>query len=366
MHEVTIGNARLICGDCMDVLPTLPKVDAVITDPPYHRVKLDDWDNQWATDDAFIAWAGEVCGLLLPLCSYNASLYWFASPQMAGRLEGVISERFHVLNNLVWDKSGGRKGVAGTGIDVTSLRGYWTANTERIIFAERYDSDSVASDAAGYDGACVSAKVNIFGSYLRAEFGRAEVGNKQIAALFLSKTGGMTGCVSNWLLGLNVPTSEQYEAMRQHLNARGDEYLRREYEDLRREYEDLRREYEDLRREYEDLRRPFYLTAADQWGDVWRFGLDREREHPTQKPIALMAHIVKASSRPGVVVLDPFLGSGTTGVAAVQQARRFIGIERNPLHFETACRRIDDAQRQAPLIPHEIFRPPEQMEIDRA
>lgn len=73
------------------------------------------------------------------------------------------------------------------------------------------------------------------------------------------------------------------------------------------------------------------------------------KEHPTQKPIALMkwclGHVPKAE-----LILDPFMGSGTTGVAAVQLGRTFIGIEREPAYFEIACKRIDDAQRQGSLF----------------
>jgi DNA modification methylase len=49
-----------------------------------------------------------------------------------------------------------------------------------------------------------------------------------------------------------------------------------------------------------------------------------------------------------------FMGSGTTGVAAVQMGRRFIGIEREPKYFETACRRIEDAQRVQDMFAHEV------------
>jgi DNA modification methylase len=52
----------------------------------------------------------------------------------------------------------------------------------------------------------------------------------------------------------------------------------------------------------------------------------------------------------GETILDPFMGSGTTGVAAVQMGRDFIGIEREPKYFDIACKRIEDAQRQADLF----------------
>jgi site-specific DNA-methyltransferase (adenine-specific) len=68
-----------------------------------------------------------------------------------------------------------------------------------------------------------------------------------------------------------------------------------------------------------------------------------EREHNSQKPVKLMAHYIANSARPGATVLDPFMGSGSTGVAAVQLGRRFIGIEKDPAHFEIARARIRDA-----------------------
>ena len=74
--------------------------------------------------------------------------------------------------------------------------------------------------------------------------------------------------------------------------------------------------------------------------------------HPTQKPLDLMkwtiAQVEHTGSAP--VILDPFMGSGTTGVAAVQLGRQFIGIEREPKYFDIACKRIEDAQRQGDLF----------------
>ena len=65
--------------------------------------------------------------------------------------------------------------------------------------------------------------------------------------------------------------------------------------------------------------------------------------HDTQKPVALMEHYIGNSTKPGQVVLDPFMGSGTTGVAALQKNRAFVGIERDPAIFDIACRRIEAA-----------------------
>ena len=73
------------------------------------------------------------------------------------------------------------------------------------------------------------------------------------------------------------------------------------------------------------------------------------KEHPTQKPVALMLWCLSFVPK-AQLILDPFMGSGTTGVACMNLQRSFIGIEREPKYFDIACRRIEDAQRQGRLI----------------
>lgn len=76
---------------------------------------------------------------------------------------------------------------------------------------------------------------------------------------------------------------------------------------------------------------------------VWRCATTRSKSHPTQKPVKLFERLVLASSNPGDSVLDPFMGSGTTGVACANTGRRFIGIEKDEGYFEIARKRIEDA-----------------------
>lgn len=79
--------------------------------------------------------------------------------------------------------------------------------------------------------------------------------------------------------------------------------------------------------------------------------------HPTQKPIGLMSWCIDRVK--AATIIDPFMGSGTTGVAAVRAGRRFIGCELDPGYFDTACRRIGDALRQPDLlIPAPVAAPP--------
>lgn len=77
---------------------------------------------------------------------------------------------------------------------------------------------------------------------------------------------------------------------------------------------------------------------------------DRHGVHPTEKPRRLMSEIIADFTQPSETILDPFMGSGTTGVAAVMADRRFIGIEMNDRYFDIACKRIEDAQRQGNLF----------------
>ncbi len=91
-------------------------------------------------------------------------------------------------------------------------------------------------------------------------------------------------------------------------------------------------------------------TNLDRPVRVFRFAQceqinEGEKFHPTQKPLALMKWCLKWIKSP--IVFDPFMGSGTTGVASVQMERKFIGIEIDPRYFEIACKRIEAAQKQA-------------------
>lgn len=77
---------------------------------------------------------------------------------------------------------------------------------------------------------------------------------------------------------------------------------------------------------------------------------DRTGEHPTEKPTSLMLELIELWSDVGDTVCDPFMGSGTTGVACVKRARNFIGIEKDRKYFDLARRRIEAAIRQADLF----------------
>ncbi len=81
-----------------------------------------------------------------------------------------------------------------------------------------------------------------------------------------------------------------------------------------------------------------------------------KRQHPNEKPVGLMRWVLDRLKVPsGATVLDPYMGSGTTGVACVQTGRRFIGVEIDAGYFAIAQRRIEEAQNAEPLFADEKF-----------
>ena len=210
VRPVIIGNATLYLGDCRDILPTLGKVDAIVTDPPYGI----GMDGQKGSD----------------------------------RKNGQQMRKHH--DSLGWDKE---TPPAELLKDVIAA-GKWA-----IVWGGNYFMDALPAQKAWL------------------------VWDKAQTGLTMS---------DGELAWSNLPMVLRIKKMhRTHL-----------------------------------------------WQD--------EPEHPTQKPIKLMSWCISHIPEPNQTILDPFMGSGTTGVAAVQMGRRFIGIEREPKYFEIACRRIEDAQRQ--------------------
>lgn len=86
---------------------------------------------------------------------------------------------------------------------------------------------------------------------------------------------------------------------------------------------------------------PCPVGGKARYYEYTRTAIAREdRPHPTMKPLLLMRALVADFTDPGDIVLDPFAGSGTTGVACIRLGRTFIGIERDEAYFEIACRRL--------------------------
>ena len=218
-RKEVIGDAVLYLGDCMDVLPTLPKVDAVITDPPY----------------------------------------------------GINAE-----------KAGGR-GVGGwTEFDVC---GWDKARPHKKVFDAFLHKGEIVIVWGG----------NYFTDYLPPSMG------------WLSWDKGQDGFS---LADFELAWTNRNKAARRINYARA-------------------------------------LALRDV------------KEHPTQKPIAVMKWCIEQCLG-AESVLDPFMGSGTTGVACAQLGRKFIGVEIEPKYFDISCRRIEQAYAQGKLFEPEPIRQEQQ------
>jgi DNA modification methylase len=86
------------------------------------------------------------------------------------------------------------------------------------------------------------------------------------------------------------------------------------------------------------------------WNGMLRANKEPRGDHPTQKPIGIMEWCISHLPEGTQTILDPFMGSGTTGVACMNLQRKFIGIEREQKYFDIACKRIEQAQKQERLF----------------
>ena len=99
------------------------------------------------------------------------------------------------------------------------------------------------------------------------------------------------------------------------------------------------------------------------WNGCMRLERDVKRQHPTQKPIGVMKWCIEHLPPPNTTIIDPFMGSGTTGVACQKLGRVFTGIEISEKYFDIACKRIEEAMRQPDLFIEEPKKS-EQLSID--
>ena len=311
-------HVTLYHGDSLEILPALDvQADALLTDPPYFKVKNEDWDRQWAKPDEFLRWIGSFLDATKPLLAPHASVWVFASPQLATDIEITVRDRFRVLNSIRWTKAAGWHQKA----DMKKARSFLTP-WEAIIFAEQY------ADQYGDAAKALHREVYApFGRYLQTEWERA--GWKSGA---LGKALGRDSALpTRWAEGNSLPNPSDYQKMRDLLNQAPGDYLRREYE---------------------DLRRPFTPTERRLATDIWDFAPVRPYpgKHPCEKPAPLLRHMIETSTRPGALILDPFAGSGSTLEVAAATGRRAIGIEKSEEYCEKIARRLSTRAEQLALI----------------
>lgn len=315
--ELSLNNVRLVKSDCLDLLKSLEddSVDLIAVDPPYYKVVASEWDRQWKTKADFIGWLRQVLAEYQRVLKPTGSIYLFCGPYLAAETELLLGEYFKVLNHIVWRKPIGR----WLGCNKESLTKYFP-QTERIIFAESKKRKPLPERTFHYEPVRGHLAETVKG---------AGITSKQVDEATGTQMSG------HWFgrSQFSFPSRKHYQVLRELAPEL------RPYDDLRAEFDAIRDRVGASPREQG---RPFRVTKEVPYTDVWDFSVVNyyPGKHPCEKPAALMEHIIMASSSAGDLVLDTFLGSGSTALAADRLGRRLIGSEVGDVEFDQACQRL--------------------------
>jgi adenine-specific DNA-methyltransferase len=302
-----VDDVTLLQGDCLDILPTLEagSVDAIVTDPPFFRTSREAWDRQWDTAESYLEWLGRVADEWKRLLAPNGSLYVFASPRMAARVECLIAERFSVINAITWQKDFPCWALK---YGAENFRGF-VEMSERIIFAEH--ENMMGHSLASW---CETTGKRFNDIDIALGYVRTKNPNRG------------TEIFRRWVEGDCIPSKEDYIRTMKAFGRRDKDEM--------------------LENEYRDIVRPFSAREDAPHTDVWTFKPVSQAKlmHPCQKPLPLLQHILSVSTRPVDLVLDCFAGSGSTLVACMKAGRRCVGIEIDPRYTTIIERRVKAAE----------------------
>lgn len=319
-------------GDCREVLKKISGVSLLLADPPYFRVVDEDWDDQWGADvNAFLGWIGIFLDIARATLIDRGTIAVFCSPDLSCGVESEIRRRFAFLNHIVWRKPGpGRLGR----MDKSSMRRFFPTS-ERLILAEQCRNP---------DGDMFRFRDHVNHSVARDVYSEirerlvslrdaAGLSNQEVdVALGKNGMSGHYFGASQW----SLPTEEAWKTISEMMAIRG--VVAPPYETLRQEFDSRRQEFDSRRREFDSSSSRIELLS-----DVWTFqppAGNNRWGHPTQKPESLIGHIVETCSRDEDVILDPFMGSGTTLRVAKELGRKAIGIEIEEKYCEIAAKRL--------------------------
>ncbi|EPJ4169051.1 DNA-methyltransferase [Citrobacter freundii] len=342
-NTVKINSAELINADSLHYVATLPdnSIDLIVTDPPYFKVKPNDWDKQWKGDCDYLKWLDQCLMQFWRVLKPAGSLYLFCGHRLASDIEIRMREHFNVLNHIIWAKPSGR----WNGCNKESLRAYFPA-TERILFAEHYQGPYKPKND-GYAAKERELKRHVMMpliSYFREARDALGITAKQIA-----DATGKKNMVSHWFSASQwqLPNEADYlklQAMFAQVAAEKHQHgeLEKPHHQLVAVYGELNRRYAELQEEYKSLRRYFAVSASVPYTDVWTHKPVQfyPGKHPCEKPADMLKQMIDASSRPGDLVADFFMGSGSTVKAAISLGRRAIGVELEEDRFRQTVNEI--------------------------
>jgi len=376
-EKVTIRDCTLYRGDCLEVLPTLGEIDCVVTDPPYG---LSFMGKKWD----YAVPSVEVWAACLRVLNPGGHLLSFAGTRTQHRMACRIEDAgFEIRDMIAW--------CYGSGFPKShNLKGDWQGwgtalkpALEPITMARKPLIGTVAANVMKHgtgginvDGCRVGAAESL-GRPLSSRPEASSVNayswstrpNPQ-AGQFLDNTGGLGRWPANFIhdgsdevLGLFPVTTSGSRQLVGYQKLQGVTGFggadNRNYEgdtgSAARFFYCAKSSKRDRDEGCEGIGLKSCGMMEDDNYDI-KTGSGNSRDtkrrnhHPTVKPTALMRHLCRLVTPPGGIVLDPFMGSGSTGKAAAMEGFRFIGIERERQYFDIACKRIERAYEDAALL----------------
>ena len=337
-----LGNHRLLCGDSTKDEDISQLIDGqlaalILADPPYFRKVDEDWDTDYEGLEGFLQFMGVIFDKWEPLMLDRATNAWWCAPDYSWHIEKLLRERFTVLNHLVWTK-GTRRGNKHS---PEHLR-RWLPISERLIICEKsYSPDQLLSNFNQKTAHIASREAyKEIIDRLIAWRDKAKLSSAEIDACL--GTNGMAGHYfgrSQWAL----PTEEAWQKLRPLFASKGVDIG--DWQTQRSEFDAQRSEFDAQRREFDAQRSALDNNLTDVWEFPTVMGNDRPN-HPTPKPLELIGKLVDAHSRPEDLIFDPFLGSGTTLIAAEQLGRRCFGMELSPQYCDVIVQRWENLTGQ--------------------
>jgi len=381
VKKEVIGDCTLYHGDSLDVLQGIEGVHACVTDPPYHLTSIVKrygspnsapttkgvygrstsgfMGQQWDGGDISFrqeTWE-KVWNTLLP----GAHLLAFSGTRTYHRMACAIEDAgFEIRDMIEWVYGSGfpkSHDISKKGAE--EWEGWGTAlkpSQEPIAVARKPLSEkTVAANvlkhgtgALNIDGCRIGAN----GRPLRVVDPKDTNNNTYQGRMDNSLAGGSkavgTTDQGRWAANFIHDGSDEVKELfpdrkttwvaSSHQNNRSGEFLG-----------DLKHPGNQGFNDSGSAARFFYCakTAKSERGDF--------NDHPTVKPIALMSYLARLITPPKGIVLDPFMGSGSTALACIQEGFNFIGIEREDKYFDIACKRIEKAWKEKPISLEEHF-----------
>ena len=316
-------------GDCLEILKNIPagRVDLVVIDPPYN-IKIDSWDNLGSLN-TYLSWMEDVCDELIRVTRKNGSIYIFGDYRFIGDIKVMLNKKDLMLNSwIIWDKGSKAQNSTRSYVNVT----------EHCLFYVK----GLRKDLA------IPTELNTVRNYLRDEKKKSGITNKQFNEMF-SDLYNKKGCkdrsvIEHYFSEMQwvFPSKEIYCEILQKTG-----FFQKDYDELKKEYKSLIFTFnvDDIRLKRNPRDKRDFRNEKQLLPNTWYYNNKHEMtlfNHPTVKPLEMIETIIKASSNRDDIILDCFMGSGTTAVACKKLSRNFIGIEKEQKYIDIANKRLKE------------------------